>query len=567
MPSMAFFISLHYQNMTVKQHVPTKKSQSSPEVANRLVEIEQTLIRQNKFVEALAALMQLATENLQDAQVWLLVGLVYTRMAHWQNAIGVLKTALQLDPTNNSAKQLMSLALFSIGQKEEACKLIDAVCKSGSATGPQWMLRAYLHQHTSSDPMHSLAVARDWGKRFADPLTRAAQPLHVKDRNPRKRLKIGYVTADFREHSVAFFMQPVLAHHNPENVEVHVYSNGSSDAITEQLRALVPHWHDIQTLTDEELHRQIRAEGIDVLVDLSGYTHGHRLGVFARRAAPVQVTWLGYMHTLGMKAMDYRLADLGVVPSKQKVFYSEKVFYLKSMVSYSPPAYAPFFENPPVLRNGYPTLISLNNSAKITDEILILWAKILSAREDARLIIMVKEDNADAAQAHMQPRVEAAGMPLDRVSVLHQQPLKHFMEMGSVADLVLETSPISGGTTTLHALWMGLPIVALDAERGVDAAAAQTLRGVGLGHWVAKTEQEYIQRALSFMGDKDFLKEARGLARGQLKKSSIMDYKSRALDLEKAFRLMWINHINMGAEILNINENIEALLAHSERSL
>lgn len=565
MPSMAFFISLHYQNMTVKQHVPTKKPQSSPEVAKRLVEIEQTLIRQNKFVEALAALMQLATENLQDAQVWLLVGLVYTRMAHWQNAIGVLKTALQLDPTNNSAKQLMSLALFSIGQKEEACKLIDAVCKSGSATGPQWMLRAYLHQHTSSDPMHALAVARDWGKRFADPLTRAAKPLHVKDRDPRKRLKIGYVTADFREHSVAFFMQPVLAHHNPENVEVHVYSNGSSDAITEQLRALVPHWHDIQTLTDEELHRQIRAEGIDVLVDLSGYTHGHRLGVFARRAAPVQVTWLGYMHTLGMKGMDYRLVDGSIAPPSHAPHYSEKLFYLRCMASYTPPAYAPLCEDPPMLRNGYPTLVSLNNSAKITDQMLGVWARILHMRPDARLILMVKEDNAEAAMAHMQPRVSAAGMPLERVSVLHQQPLHQFMEMGHIADIALDTSPVSGGTTTLHTLWMGLPIVTINAQRGADASTARMLHGVlaPCGE-IAEDEQGYIEAVLGLMNSPQRLLQLREETRDRMRRSALMDYRNRVVELERAYRLMWLNYLRGDQKTLTINAEVERLLADTE---
>lgn len=554
MPSAAFFISLHFQNMTVKQQAPTKKPQSSPEVAKRLVEIEQTLIRQNKFVEALAGLMQLATENLQDAQVWLLVGLVYTRMAHWQNAIGVLKTALQLDPSNNSAKQLMSLALFSIGQKEEACKLIDAVCKSGSATGPQWMLRAYLHQHTSSDPMHSLAVARDWGKRFADPLTRAAKPLHVKDRDPRKRLKIGYVTADFREHSVAFFMQPVLAHHNPERVEVHVYSNGPSDQFTQKLKGLVPHWHEVQALSDESLHALIRQHQIDVLIDLSGYTHGHRLGVFARRAATVQVTWLGYMHTLGMKAMDYRLVDMGIAPPSHAAYYSEQLFYLNCMVSYAPPGYAPMCEEPPMLKNGYPTLVSLNSSGKITGAMLSVWAKILHARKDARLIIMVKEDSAEAAQVHMQPRVEAAGMPLDRVSVLHQQPLNQFMEMAHISDIALDTSPVSGGTTTLHALWMGLPIVTMDAERGADASTARVLEGLGWDHWVTRSESEYVQRALSFMANLDGLRKLRTETRDRIAGSALMNYRASAEELEKAFHCMWFFSLKHGNKRLRPDE-------------
>ena len=507
--------------------------------------INTTLVPQHQFLEALTQLMLLAKEHVADAQLWLLIGHVYTRMAHWTDAIAALETAIALNPQLHAANRLRALALFSMGQQQQACDLIDKVVKKSSESG-DWMLRAYLHAHTSRDPMKALQVARDWGKRFADPLTRNAKPLKVVDRNPRKRLKVGYVTADFREHSVAFFMQPVLEHHNPDNVEVHVYSNGPSDQVTAQMRALVPHWHEIQADSDETVCEKIRQDGIDVLVDLSGFTHGNRLGVFARRAAPVQVTWLGYMQTLGMKAMDYRLVDMGIAPPSHAPFYAESLFYLETMACYAPPAYAPLCEVPPMLRNGYPTLISLNSSGKITDEMLRVWAKILYERVDARLIILVKEDSADAAQRHMQPRVEAAGMPLDRVSVLHQQPLNQFMEMGHIADIALDTSPISGGTTALHALWMGLPIVAMDAERGVDASTARTLACLGWGHWVTRNESEYVQRALSFMENLDGLRKLRAEARDRMKGSVLMKYRERTEGLEKAFFYMWFYSLKHG---------------------
>lgn len=522
--------------------------------------INTTLVSQHEFLEALTQLMLLAKEHVNNAQLWLLIGLVFTRIANWSSAVVALETAITLNPQLYAANRLWALALFSMGRQEQACKLIDQVVKKSSESG-DWMLRAYIHAHTNRDPMKALQVARDWGKRFADPLTRNAKPLKVVDRNPHKRLKIGYVTADFREHSVAFFMLPVLAHHNPSAVEIHVYSNGPSDHITEQMRALVPHWHDIQALEDEALYSQIRAEGIDVLVDLSGFTHGQRLGVFARRAAPVQVTWLGYMQTLGMKAMDYRLVDMGIAPPSHAAYYSEALFYVKCMASYAPPVYAPLCEEPPMLRNGYPTLVSLNSSGKITDEMLRVWAQILHAREDARLIILVKEDSADAAQAHMQPRVEAAGMPLDRVSVLSQQPLNQFMEMGHISDIALDTSPISGGTTTLHALWMGLPIVTMDAERGVDASTARTLEGLGWGHWVTHSESEYVQRALAFMQNLDGLRKLRTETRDRLMGSMLMNYRERTDELEKAFQCMWVNSLKLGGKCLQSEFLEQRLLA------
>lgn len=522
------------------------------------------MVDQAHFLEALSALAQLLAQDPRNSQVWLHIGFVYVRMSIWPQAIDALQTALEIEPRMPNAQRLLALAMFSTGRRQEACDLIDAACRHAKNENTHWMTRAYIHSHTSSDPIKSLEVAHDWGRRFADPLTRKAKPLPPRDRNPRRKLKVGYVTADFRQHSVAFFMRPVLQHHNPDNVEIHVYSSGRPDKMTEQLLALVPHWHDAVEQTDDQLYEQIRADGIDVLVDLSGFTLGHRLEVFARRAAPVQVTWLGYMHTLGMKAMDYRLVDAGIAPPSHAPYYSENLFQLACMASYAPPEYSPLCEEPPMLRNGYPTLISLNNSAKITDEMLAVWARILHERQDARLIIMVKEQDPDAAQAHMQPRVEAAGMPLDRVSVLHQQPLDGFMELGHIADVALDTSPISGGTTTLHALWMGMLLVTMDAERGVDASTARTLRGLGFGGEIAKDEQGYVDAALLLMNSPERLQQRRLDLRDMMLKSVLMDYVTRTAELEKAFRLMWLNYLRGGREALSINADLDALLTEME---
>ncbi|MPT05111.1 MAG: glycosyltransferase [Delftia sp.] len=534
-----------------------------PSIDSELTRIR-AMVDRAQFLEALSDLAQLVAREPRNSKVWLHIGFVYVRMSIWPQAMEALQMALEIEPRMPNAQRLLALALFSTGRRQEACDLIDDACRHAKNENTHWMTRAYIHSHTSSDPLKSLEVARDWGRRFADPLTRNAKPFPPRDRNPRKKLKVGYVTADFRQHSVAFFMRPVLEHHNPDNVEIHVYSSGRPDAMTAKLRALVPHWHDAVEQTDDQLYEQIRADGIDVLVDLSGFTLGHRLEVFARRAAPVQVTWLGYMHTLGMKAMDYRLVDEGIAPPSHAPYYSENLFQLACMASYAPPEYSPLCEEPPMLRNGYPTLISLNNSAKITDEMLAVWARILHERQDARLIIMVKEQDADAAQAHMQPRAEAAGMPLDRVSVLHQQPLDGFMELGHIADVALDTSPISGGTTTLHALWMGLPIVALDAERAADASTARMLQGLGFGGEIAQDVDGYVRAALSLLDDPERLRRQRLASRMGLEGSVLMDYVSRTAELEKGYRHMWLNWLRGDRRVLSVVSELEPLLVESE---
>ena len=258
----------------------------------------------------------------------------------------------------------------------------------------------------------------------------------------------------------------------------------------------------------------------------------------------MQVTWIGDMSPLGMKAMDYRLIDYGMAPLGHEKYYSETLFRLTCMASYSPPDYAPLCAEPPLLRNGYPTLISLNNSAKITDAMLAVWARILQQQPDARLIIMVGERTADAAQASMQPRAEAVGMPLERVSVVPKQPLERYMELGHLADVMLDTAPISGGTTTLHALWMGLPVVTLNAEHGVNAFSARILQKVGFGDGVVETEEEYAQKALQLMSDPEYLTQYRQMVRPQMWASGYMNYAEHTQEVEQAFQLMWLNYLN-----------------------
>jgi len=544
----------------------TLEAHEEVDLLANLIQAEQSE-RDHDLVGALTRFTAALAIDPQRADAWLQVGRVYLKMENFAEAVPALQTALTLQPGMPDAQHALAYALYCMGQREQACEIIDALCRRSNSANA-WSMRAYIRSHTDRDPLSALEVYRDWGRRFADPLTRKAKPLRVADRNPRKRLKIGYVTADFRQHSVAFFMLPVLQHHNPDNVEVHVYSNGRRDAFTEVIQQAVPHWHEVMGITDEALCERIRADGIDVLVDLSGHTAGHRLLTFARRAAPVQVTWLGFMQPLGMKAMDYRLVDYGIAPQGHEKYYSETLFRLHCMASYAPPAYAPLGEEPPMLRNGYPTLISLNSSAKITDAMLRVWARILHARTDARLIIMVKERTADAAQAHMQPRVEAAGMPLDRVFVLHQQPLAQFMELGHIADVALDTAPVSGGTTTLHALWMGLTIVALDADRGVDASTARTLQGLGFGGEIAKDEQAYVDAALRLMNDPEHLASRRRAQRGELQRSVLMDYPARTAEVEKAYRLMWLNWLNAqhggSPQALSVGADLPALIAATE---
>jgi protein O-GlcNAc transferase len=500
----------------------------------------------------------------QHVDAWLRLGHIFVLGLEWQKAIQAFEAALQIQPGLVTAQKLLALSYFNLGQRGRGRALIeDAARRAQDAS--VWVLRAWIVSSIDKSPANTLAVYQDWGRRFADPLTRQAKPFSPRDLSPQRKLKIGYVTADFKEHSIAFFMQPVLQHHDAQQVEVHVYSNGDPDYLTATIQQWVPHWNDVRSLSDSDLCQRIRSDQIDVLVDLSGHTSGNRLMVFAQRAAPVQVTWLGYMNTLGMKGMDYRLTDWGADPAGNEAFYTEKLFRLECMASYVPPAYAPLAESMPMVRNGHPTLISLNNSFKITDAMLGVWARILNAHRDARLIIMVKEVTPEAAQENMQQRVHDAGLPLERVSVMPQIALSRFMELAYVADLALDTSPVSGGTTTMHALWMGLPVVALDAERAIDSSSARILCGLGLAECVAADEDAYVRTVLDLLETPGRLDALRARTRPALQSSVLMDYRARTSELETAYRFMWINYLLKAPKYLHVRHDLAAAQTAAEQ--
>lgn len=503
--------------------------------------------QQGQFFKALEIFNAIMGRNPKDVRAWIGVGLVMIRTLQWEQAAETFMFVLrQLESGNSIALHGLSVALYHLGEQHAACEMADMSCEQAPDDWRLHLWRVAAHANMTTDPERTLELYRQWGSKFADPLTAQATPLpalSVQQRNPNRRLKVGYVSGDLRQHSVAFFMEPVFAHHNPDEVEVFVYSTGARDSFTERMAAHVPHWFDVFDLSDEALCDLIRSHQIDVLVDLSGNTWGHRLLSFARRAAPVQVTWLGCMYTLGMQAMDYRLTDWNVSPPGSEAYNSETLFRLDAVASYTPPRSAPLRLEPPMLMHGHPTLVSLNSSKKVTNEMLQLWREILDERSDAHLVLMTQEINQERAVQQMQPRLEQLGFPLDRVHISRQLSLDDFMTLGELADIALDTFPISGGTTTLHSLWMGLPVVTLEGRNEMSRVTAVMLQEFGYDDWIVQDEKSYVKKVLALMRDVEGLREHRRTARSRLQGSPWMDYKTRTAELERAFRLMWINHL------------------------
>ena len=543
---------------------PAKKtSPPAPSAYDQQMKEASRLLRIGGAIPALEIYNKALSNNPNDIRAWIGVAMSMMLTQQWAHACETFEFVLTREPNNANALYGLSAVKQATGEHQAARTAIDAACKAAPDVWLIHRLRAHVYASSGASPAEILQMYSDWGSRFADPLTAAAlpfPPLTNAQKDPRRRLKIGYVSGDLRLHSIAFFIEPLFEHHNPTQVDVHVYSTSARDSYTQRMVPHVPHWHDVFDLSDVELFKLIRKHQIDVLIDLSGHTAGDRMMVFARRAAPVQVTWLGYMYPLGMKAIEYRFTDPLSIPPEAEKYYNEIPFQLECGGMYSPPRNAALCLEPPMVRNGYPTFISLNNSRKVTDEILALWNQILQRSPDAHLILLTDEIEISKAIEHMQPRIEAMRLPLERITICKKLNLDEFMMLGELADVQLDTSPISGGTTTFHALWMGLPVVTFEGNDASSKSSASISRLFDFNEWIVPDEESYIAKALSLVGDVGALIQQRKIGRQQMRSSPLMDYAKRTEELEKAYRLMWFNHLLKESRFLNAGYDMNSVI-------
>jgi predicted O-linked N-acetylglucosamine transferase (SPINDLY family) len=321
-------------------------------------------------------------------------------------------------------------------------------------------------------------------------------------------------------------------------------------------------WFDISGVSDDDACALVRHQKIDVLIDLSGHTIGNRLMMFARRAAPVQLTWLGFMYTTGLKAMDYRITDAILdPPGVSEHGHSEQLFRVKRCGIYLPPPDTPLACEPPMLAKGRVTFASLNNLKKVTDRMLGVWRRILEQVPDSILMVIGSERTQEEAIAQQRSRLEAAGLPLDRLCILPRMPLDAFMQLGNVIDVALDTAPLSGGTTTLHSLWMGLPIVCMSSDQAFANSTASALRALGIAETVAANEEEYIAAAVKLARAPDMLANFRAGIRSHMQASYLMDYDGFVADMEAAYRLMWLNYLRGQTCYLDTATPVGAALA------
>lgn len=478
-------------------------------------------------------------------EAWTNLAGIVTRQGQPTQALGVLQRALEINPRSADAHHAMARALMSAGRvRESIAHRRQAVALDPDNDVVHSGLLWALSYDESAKPQAVFEEHLAWAARVDRPLTALAGSHDHHDRDRDRPLRIGYVSGDFRDHAVAHFIEPVLRHHDPAAVDVFCYTTSPrSDHVTERLRAFARGgWRDITNLTDERSAEMIAADRIDILIDLAGHTKGGRLRLFARRPAPVQATWVGYCATTGLRAVDYWITD-GLVdpPGQPEPFAAEKLMRLPhTLACYRPPDDAPAVADaPPITRNGFVTFGSFNRAAKLNDRVVDAWSQILLAVENSRLLLVFPSLQDVTVLEEIAQRFIARGLPRDRLDIRPTQPMKEYLLSHNDVDIVLDPFPFTGHTTTLHTLWMGVPVLTLAGQTHVSRRGVSVMTNLGLTDWIASSPQDYVAIAVSAAGDVARLTQLRRELRNRMLASPLMNYDEFVRDVERAFRAMW----------------------------
>ncbi|MEO0373678.1 MAG: tetratricopeptide repeat protein [Cyanobacteria bacterium P01_A01_bin.17] len=539
-----------------------------PQNAELVTRLALVLKAQRRFEDAIALLKRLLSQNPANAAAHCNLGSVYSDQGRFEDAIAHLRQAIQLEPDLTQAHINLGFALGVVGQVSGAithCQQAialepdsaSAYINLGFALTAQGRIpeaiasfQTLLKLEPDYHPAHSnflyalnydASYSRDfiaeahrcWGEREQTKAT--ILPSHSID----QPLRIGYLSPDFRQHSVAYFIEPILKHHDRETFQIYCYANVAvPDADTERLKALGHLWRDVYALTDEQLADLIQDDHIDILIDLAGHTGSNRLPVFARQPAPIQVTYLGYPNTTGLTTMNYRITDaFADPPGLTERDYTETFIRLpECFLCYQPLSNAPPVNDLPALTTDRLTLGSCNNLAKLSPQVIECWAKILQALPKAQLLMKMRCLDDRPTQERFWRLFAQHDIPRERVQLYGplQDSAAHLAFYHRL-DLALDPFPYNGTTTTCESLWMGVPVVTLVGQTHVSRVGLSLLSTVGLVDWAAYSSEAYIQRVVSAASDLAALTTLRSTLRSKMATSALCNAAGQTRAIERLF--------------------------------
>lgn len=517
---------------TALKHRPTYPS-AHYNLGNALRECKQF----SEAADAYRAVLALDPNHV-DAQNNL--GVVLQELDARDEAIECFRRTIALQADYPKARTNLAHLLRERGRFKEAMQEYRQVLalQPDNATAHSDLILVMDHDQDVT-PAERLAERRAWNARHAYALTLAAPP-HQNDRDPDRPLRVGYVSGDFYNHSAASGIAPVILSHDPSQIEVVCYATSKqTDAMTERFRRGVPTWRDVTTWTDAEVAEQVRADRIDILVDLGGHSPSGRLLIFARKPAPVQVTAWGYVSSTGLDAMDFMFVDQICVPPEAERWYLETVVHLPSIVCYQPLGSIPDVAPAPIVERGIVTFGSFNRATKLTDQTLDLWAQVVASVPGSGMVL--KSPGLDDAvnRDRILAAFAARGVDAERLEILGTTPRYAHMEAYAKIDVQLDSFPHNGGATTFDGLMQGVPCVTMLGVLMQARGSASFLTTVGLGDLVARTPDEYVEIAGRLARDPDRLVAERASLRQRVLASPLGNPTEYTRAVEAAYRMLW----------------------------
>jgi len=467
------------------------------------------------------------------------LGVALKVLCRFDEAVTAYQQALALKPELAEVHNNLGNALKDRGQLDEAIAAYRrALLFKPDFSGVHSNLIYTLPLHPHEDNSTILEEQKRWNRQIGDPLKQSIRPHHNHP-DPERRLKIGYVSPDFHFHAAAFFLVPLLSAHDHQQYEIICYATDRrADAVTERLRKSADTWRDVHALSDAQLAECIRNDGIDLLVDLAMHTTDNSLPTFARKPAPVQISWLAYAGSTGVEAIDYRLTDSQIDPPgfDEDGLGGKPMRLPESWCCYEPIAAFPIVNALPARQIGEVTFGSLNQFCKLNDALLRSWAHLLKAVPRSRLLIVCPEGQARERTLAV---FTALGIAPDRLEFVGLCSWPDYVALFGRIDIALDSFPCNGMTTTCHALNMGVPVVTRSGLTAVSRAGSSLLHTIGLTGWITRSEEDYIRVAAQWAGDLEALAELRAALRQRMQASPLMDPPRFARNMEAAYRAMW----------------------------
>lgn len=515
---------------------------ANPAHYDTLVELAVAMEFLGRIAESIDLAKRATIANPQGAEGHNTLGTSLLMSHNLDAATASIRRAVEISPETAAYHSNLSMALKDAGDVEGAIASSAAALSLDPKDATIHSGRIFLlHLHPDYDAMRLFEEARLWNARHAVPLMGEQRPFD-NDRSPDRRLRIGFVSSDLHMHPLGRCFMPLLPHHDRDQFEYFCYSGSlKRDEVTAALKQWTDVWRETGGLHDPQVCEMIRRDRIDVLVDLSMHSSKHRLLAFARRPAPVQMTFLAYCSTTGMDAMDYRVTDPYLDPDRDPPCYSERSLFLPKCYWCYAPMNSDAVTKTPTETNRYVTFGTLNNFCKNSSRAIGTWMRILRAVPGSRLILHAA---AGSHRDRLRERFAAAGIDPARLEFAGHAKFPDYIRKYEGIDIALDPFPYAGGTTTLDALWMGVPTVTLNGRTGVGRGGVSIMRNVGLGELVASSEEEYVRIAAELAGDLGRVASLRGSMRERMRQSPLMDAVQYSRGFESLLREAWRNWCN-----------------------